>query len=69
MNSKRLTTRAKLERERLVEERRALKRERKRAAAAGGGAQTGEAADSLETVAGDAGCRNREGGRLLPTVR
>jgi hypothetical protein len=34
MKSKRQTTRAKLERERLVQERRALKREKKQAAAA-----------------------------------
>ena len=51
MRSKRQTTRAKLERERLVQERRALKREKKRAAAAGRDAQTGEEAGSSETVA------------------
>jgi hypothetical protein len=51
MKSKRQTTRAKLERERLVGERRALKRERKQAAAAARGAQTVDATGSPETVA------------------
>ena len=46
MRSKRQTTRAKLERERLVQERRALKRERKQAAAAARDAETGEAPGS-----------------------
>jgi hypothetical protein len=50
MKSKRQTTRAKLERERLVQERRALKREKKQAAA-GREAQTGDATRSSETVA------------------
>ena len=50
MKSKRQTTRAKLDRERLVQERRALKREKKQAAA-GREAQTGDATRSSETVA------------------
>jgi hypothetical protein len=50
MKSKRQTTRAKLARERLVQERHALKQEKKRAAAAARDAQTGEATGSSETV-------------------
>jgi hypothetical protein len=49
MKSKRQTTRAKLERERLVQERRALKREKKQAAAAARDAETGVATGSSET--------------------
>jgi hypothetical protein len=57
MKSKRQTTKAKLARERLVQERRALKQEKKRAAAAArdeavpGDAQLVEGTVSLETDA------------------
>lgn len=51
MKSKRQTTKAKLARERLVEERRALKREKKQAAAAAArDAQADEASGSPETA-------------------
>jgi hypothetical protein len=51
MKSKRQTTRAKLERERLIQERRALKREKKQAAAAAAqNVETVEAAGSSETI-------------------
>jgi hypothetical protein len=57
MKSKRQTTRAKLARERLVQERRALKREKKQAAAAArneaaavGDAEAVDAADPTETA-------------------
>ena len=51
MKSKRQTTRAKLARERLIQERRALKREKKQAAAAvGRDVQTVAAIGSSETV-------------------
>ena len=56
MRSKRQTTKAKLARERLIQERRALKREKKQAAAAAArDAQVGEATGSSETV--EAGSR------------
>jgi hypothetical protein len=51
MKSKRQTTRAKLERERLIQERRALKLAKKQAAAAARDDQTDEATGSSETVA------------------
>jgi hypothetical protein len=50
MRSKRQTTMAKLARERLVQERRALKREKKQAAAAAREAQRAEATGSSETA-------------------
>jgi hypothetical protein len=50
MKSKRQTTRAKLERERLVKEPRALKRERKQAAAVARDVQAAEAMGLPETV-------------------
>jgi hypothetical protein len=51
MKSKRQTTRAKLARERLIQERRALKREKKQAAAnAARNVETVEATDSSETI-------------------
>ena len=51
MKSKRQTTRAKLTRERLIQERRALKREKKQAAAAAArGAQTVDSTGSSEAV-------------------
>jgi hypothetical protein len=57
MKSKRQTTMAKRARERLVEERRTLKREKKRAAAAARDAQPGE-----PESAGSAAARPGEGG-------
>jgi hypothetical protein len=50
MKSKRQTTRAKLARERLIQERRALKREKKQAANAARNVETVEATDSSETI-------------------
>ena len=51
MKSKRHTTRAKLARERLIQERRALKREKKQAAAAAAReAQAGDASETTETA-------------------
>jgi hypothetical protein len=51
MKSKRQTTKAKLARERLIQERRDLKREKKQAAAAAArDVQIGEATGSSETV-------------------
>ena len=50
MKSKRQTTRAKLARERLIQERRALKREKKQAAAAAGRDVQTAAIGSSETV-------------------
>jgi hypothetical protein len=57
MKSKRQTTKAKLARERLVRERRTLKREKKRAAAAGD--ETGATPDT-EQVEGDASTQPAE---------
>ena len=50
MRSKRQTTMAKLNRERKVQERRELKREKKQAAAAARAERTAEAAASPETI-------------------
>ena len=49
MKSKRQTTRAKLARERMLQERRELKREKKQSAAAAREGQTGDATGSSET--------------------
>jgi hypothetical protein len=74
MKSKRQTTMAKLARERLVQERRALKREKKQAAAAARAAEVAgagpavEAGAALETPADEAAVSVRELRRFIASL-